>query len=296
MKRPGPRGSGPGCKSPAGRRRSGERSAGRSAASRDGRRALIARSQDLQGLPCPERLDVTRGTLGSIAGRLPGLPPCRRPRRPMRRITYIRTPMPNGDHPHGSVPRKDGSTPEPQVQETAAVARRSPPAFPAPDRVPHALSGAARSQVRPENERSPPACVGRRSMDVDARAMSPVWTRSGSRPINHGCSVRDPRPGSSLPTLRQLRSPFAGPWPTPRVAPGVPRPDVLRTLRPTLQHGNGRVVPLRNGRRSVASAHHSQDLRTRLQKPCRNASRRADLVPSVELAEGPHRMAVPNQS
>jgi hypothetical protein len=32
------------------------------------------------------------------------------------------------------------------------------------------------------NERSPPACVGRRSMAGDIRAMSPVGPRSGSRP------------------------------------------------------------------------------------------------------------------
>src|SRR5438093_6969325 len=35
--------------------------------------------------------------------------------------------------------------------------------------------------------------------------MSPVWTRSGSRPINHGCSVRDPRPGS--PSLNPSPAP-----------------------------------------------------------------------------------------
>jgi hypothetical protein len=58
-KGPGPAGSGPaGCKSPASRRPgSGDGSAGRSAASRDGRRALIARSQDL---PCPNCHDAAR--------------------------------------------------------------------------------------------------------------------------------------------------------------------------------------------------------------------------------------------
>ena len=94
----------------------------------------------------------------------------------MRRIPYCRTPAPTGDHPHGSVPRKANDRARSHFLGTAEVARRSPSVFPAPDRVPHACP------ERPENERSPPACVGRRSMDGDARTMSPVWTRSGSRP------------------------------------------------------------------------------------------------------------------
>lgn len=84
--------------------------------------------------------------------------------------------------------------------------------------------------------------------------------RSGSRPINHGCSVRDSRPGSSSPTLRQLRSPFGGPWPTPRVAPGSSLLDVHRTLRPTLHRGKTRVVPLRQRRWSVARGHQAGTL------------------------------------
>jgi hypothetical protein len=104
-KDPGPLGSGSGCKSPAGRHRQcgGEWSAGRSAASRDGRRALIARSQDLPvGL-----LNAVRGPEYSLgrpapAGRLPLA------RARMRRIPYChRTPrtrttasgsVPNGKH------------------------------------------------------------------------------------------------------------------------------------------------------------------------------------------------------
>jgi hypothetical protein len=259
MKKSRPEGSGPGCKSPASRRRgSGDWSAGRSAASRDGRRALIARSQDL---PCPSRLDATRerreySRRGAVlyAGRTAaafgcgGFPiaahPLRAPYiaglRPVEEIDRARS----GYHGTAAVARRS-------VTGTAEVARRSPTS---------PLRTASPTPVRSAwnllpKERSPPACVGRRSMDGDARAMSPVGRVSGSRPINHGCSVRDPRPGSSSPTLRQLRSPFAGPWPTPRVAPGAPRPDVIRTLRPALQDRNGRVVPLRIGRRSMASAH-----------------------------------------
>ena len=102
----------------------------------------------------------------------------------MRRIPYCRTPRPTGNHPHGSAPRKANDRARSHLQGTAdgRPPFSYPSDFPAPDRVPHA------SPERPpmpfaQNERSPPACVGRRSMDGDARSMmSPAWTRSGSRP------------------------------------------------------------------------------------------------------------------
>jgi hypothetical protein len=54
--------------------------------------------------------------------------------------------------------------------------------FPRSGPRPPRQSGAPADAFR-ANERSPPACVGRRSMDGDARSMmSPAWTRSGSRP------------------------------------------------------------------------------------------------------------------
>ena len=87
--------------------------------------------------------------------------------------------------------------------------------------------------------------------------ISPAGRETGSRPITHGCSARDPRPGSpgGRPFARSRR-PFDGPWPTPRVprfaASGL-RIRYGRARRP----GNGRVVPVRGRRRSMASAHHS---------------------------------------
>jgi len=184
--------SGSGCKSPAGRRRGGDDwSAGRSAASRDGRRALIARSQDLPRAPLPRAAsDATRGTDGSIRPGLPSHPADGPANGRMRRIPYCR------ETPPGPIPR---STPFRGRTSTGSRGhfwerRRSPavpPDFPAPNSVPHACSERPRAgERRPATparesapkERSPPACVGRRSMDGDARAMSPVWTRSGSRP------------------------------------------------------------------------------------------------------------------
>src|SRR4051794_35132005 len=43
-------------------------------------------------------------------------------------------------------------------------------------------------------------------------------TGTGSRPITHGYSTRDPRPAPCV-TQRRHRCPFEGPWPTPRVSP-----------------------------------------------------------------------------
>jgi hypothetical protein len=202
--------SGSGCKSPAGRRRGGgDWSAGRSAASRDGRRALIARSQDL---PCPGRLDATRERTGVYG---PGSGPIHPPHqaRPTDAAVSLLLPHPARSHTSRGSRSEEGH----RLDRGAAFRerRRSPavlPTSPLRTCVPHACpERPANAGTIPETERSPSACVGGRSMDGDARAISPVWTRSGSRPTNHGCSVRDPRPGSSLPTLRQPRSPFSGP-------------------------------------------------------------------------------------
>jgi len=137
------------------------------------------------------------GTLASIAGRPPRLPPCRRrPRVDAADSLYT--------HPHADRrPSALLGSEEGWIDPGAACPGNGggrPPfsfAFPAPDRVPHALSGAARNQAHPRKQ-TIASRVRREAIDgCDARAMSPVWTRSGSRPINHGCSVRDPRPGSS---------------------------------------------------------------------------------------------------
>ena len=144
------------------------------------------------------------------------------------------------------------------LQGTAEVARRSPLTSPLRTASPTPVRSARKSPGT--NERSPPACVGGRSMESDISCDKSRRKRSGSRPINHGCSVRDSRPGSSSPTLRQLRSPFGGPWPTPRVAPGSSLLDVHRTLRPTLHGGKTRVVPFRQRRWSVAREHHAGTL------------------------------------
>jgi hypothetical protein len=94
-KDPGPPGSGSGCKSPAGRRGSGDWSAGRSAASRDGRRALIARSHDL---PCPSRLAAARER-PEYSGRAAGAAACGARGTRMRRFTYCPTPALTDDYP-----------------------------------------------------------------------------------------------------------------------------------------------------------------------------------------------------
>jgi len=144
-KDPGPMASGSGCKSPAGRRRgSGDWSAGRSAASRDGRRALIARSQDL---PCPGRLDATREQTGVYG---PGSRPIH-PTDPPWASDAADSLLPR--HParshtsHGSVPRED-------IDRVAGPRSGNgggrPPfsAIPAPNSVPHACS------ERPRNARA----------------------------------------------------------------------------------------------------------------------------------------------
>jgi hypothetical protein len=160
------RGRGAGCKSPAGRRlRGGEGSAGRSAASRDGRRALIARSHDLPRAPLPRVPRRHPGTLASIAGASPGLPQSAPPAAGCGEVPIAAPPCRTPTIRSARFPRKDGSTPEPRVQETAAVARRSPLAFPAPDRVPHALSGAARNQVGPPRKRTIASRVRREAID-----------------------------------------------------------------------------------------------------------------------------------
>src|SRR3954466_6328190 len=46
--------------------------------------------------------------------------------------------------------------------------------------------------------------------------------------MDHGYSARGPPSGIPKPLLAAVRRPFDGPWPTPRVAPGAPRPGVLR--------------------------------------------------------------------
>ena len=180
--------SGSGCKSPAGRRRGGDDwSAGRSAASRDGRRALIARSQDLPRAPLPRAASTRQGEWTGVYG--PGSRPIH-PANRARRVDaalYLLPPDPAGPHTwRGSVPRRDID----QVAEPFRERRRSPAvlptsplrtASPTPVRSARVGVSACRQPSAPK-ERSPPACVGRRSMDGDARAMSPVWTRSGSRP------------------------------------------------------------------------------------------------------------------
>jgi len=204
-KRPGLRGPGPGCKSPAGRRRGdGEGSAGRSAASPDGRRALIARSQDL---PCPSCLDAARE------------PPEYTVREPedWRARDGARTGC--GGFPIAAPPGRSATIRpaphrgRPTIGRGAATGNGGGrPPFSFPSRLPR--SGPAsptlvRSARRHFSPKRPIASRVRREA-IDgwrcANGMSPVWTRSGSRPINHGCSVRDSRTGSPLPTLRQLRS------------------------------------------------------------------------------------------
>jgi len=131
--------------------------------------------------------------------------------------------------------------------------RRLPRSGPRPPRPSGARGSPRKRTIAPRVRRE--AIDGERYSSDKSRRK-----RSGSRPINHGCSVRDSRPGSSSPTLRQLRSPFGGPWPTPRVAPGASLLDVHRTLRPTLHRGKTRVVPLRRRRWSVAREHHAGTL------------------------------------
>ena len=174
----------------------------------------------------------------------------------MRRIPYCRHPHPNSDHPLGSVPRKVkigrwGHSRE-RRRSPAVLRLTSPLRTASPTPVRSARKSPKRT-IAPRVRRE--AIDGERySCDKSRRK------RSGSRPINHGCSVRDSRPGSSSPTLRQLRSPFGGPWPTPRVAPGASLLDVHRTLRPTLHRGKTRVVPLRQRRWSVAREQHAGTL------------------------------------
>lgn len=96
----------------------------------------------------------------------------------MRRLPYCCGLAPQAQHPHGSAPRKDMD----RVAEPCPGNGGGRPPFPfvlplSP------LRTASPTPVRscPDNERSPPACVGRRSMDGDSSDKS-RRTRSGSRP------------------------------------------------------------------------------------------------------------------
>ena len=188
----------------------------------------------LSELPCRNP-----GTDGSIPAASRGLASAGR-REPADAAVSLLPAPPGDERPSARLRSEEGQDRVTEsLQGTAEVARRSPLISPlrtaSPTPVRSTLFPGKRtiaSRVRRE------AIDGWRYSSDESRRK-----RSGSRPINHGCSVRDSRPGSSSPTLRQLRSPFGGPWPTPRVAPGAPRSDVLRTLRPTLPRGYGRVVP-----------------------------------------------------
>ena len=125
------------------------------------------------------------------------MPPVDRLSSGMRRITYCRTPPSIGNHPPGSAPRKANDRARSRHRERRwSPAVLLPLRLPRPGPRPPRWSGAP-PEVFPEtNDRPPRASGGDRWMAMREQ-MSPVWTRSGSRPINHGCSVRDPRPGSS---------------------------------------------------------------------------------------------------
>ena len=137
------------------------------------------------------------GTLASIAGRPPRLPPCRRrPRVDAADSLYT--------HPHADRrPSALLGSEEGWIDPGAACPGNGggrPPfssCFPrSGPRPPRSVRSCPESGV--PRKRTIASRVRREAIDgCDARAISPVWTRSGSRPINHGCSVRDPRPGSS---------------------------------------------------------------------------------------------------
>ena len=103
---------------------------------------------------------------------------------------------------------------------------------------------ARRTMSGPERDDRPPS--GRRSCGGDDGAISPakrVPARGRSlmvaRPVT---SDRDLRFG----TLRPLRRPFNGPWPTPRVPPEY-RVRRRRKMPPARSTGNGRFVPRNRG-------------------------------------------------
>ena len=150
--------SGSGCKSPAGRRRGGgDWSAGRSAASRDGRRALIARSQDL---PCPGCLDATRERTGVYG---PGSGPIHPPdqARPPDAAVSLLPPHPARSHTSRGSRSEEGHRPD----RGAAFRerRRSPavlPTSPLRTCVPHACP------ERPANART---IAGKRAIALRVR-------------------------------------------------------------------------------------------------------------------------------
>ena len=173
----------------------GDWSAGRSAASRDGRRALIARSHDL---PCPSRLDAAR----------------ERPE--YSRASRACEPPPDPDAAHSLLPRR----PDGAHTSLAPCTRKTwtGPAEPPPT----GTAAVARRSVRIQRNDRPP--LSREAIDGwRRRAISPagrVPARGRSLMVARLVTLDRDLP---LPTLRPLRRPFDGPWPTPRVAPGAPR-------------------------------------------------------------------------
>lgn len=173
-KRPGPRGPGPGCKSPAGRRRCcGECSAGRSAASRDGRRALIARSQDLPTDPLPGAVLEPPRDAGSIPAGSARMPREPGPRRRMRRLPYWRTrgqPRPSRRALLRGRPTIGCGAPRERRRSPAVLLSNSPSSGPS---VPHAGPGLPGIRSGPKTiDRPPRASGGDRWIRI--RAISPV--------------------------------------------------------------------------------------------------------------------------
>ena len=111
--------------------------------------------------------------------------------------------------------------------------------------------------------------------------MSPAGRVTGSRPMDHGYSARDLRPGSPSPTVlgSGVRSQVRGRRPecsgSPR--PGVPEPYAGA---PRSEQWPPRPGPPR--RRSMASAHQSRDLRTGARRRLRRSrGRLAAVTPST---------------
>lgn len=106
----------------------------------------------------------------------------------------------------------------------------------------------------PGRDDRPPKPGGDPSRSM-ARGDKSGRTRTGSRPITHGCSTRDPRPGSpSADPFARSRRPFAGPWSTPRV-PRFAASRLVHTLRSRQAGGQWVGGPCSRRRWSEAWTH-----------------------------------------
>jgi hypothetical protein len=228
-KRPGRCGPGPGCKSPAGARRlgGGAGSGGRSAASRDGRRALVARSQDLP-----------HGSPARAAWRRPGRSESSRcgdfPIGPAAPSDYV-----------PAAPSRFSIGPDLRGGTRRARGRTSGPAVVFPS-------------VRPKTRSPPEMTSGGDPFLANDGAMSPAGRVPGSRPITHGCSTRDPRSGSPLPPFATSASDRRPVVDAPSFPPVCRVTAHMKRSRPGRRRAMAGMSRSCTGRRSGAAGHRSR--------------------------------------